>query len=1331
MLRKSMIVGGLLLAVLLVMLGSGVLLAQDATPTPRPLADPDAPDGERDPHAVQAPEACSVPTTATVRGKLVEFDQCFEKTFSHGGTSYRVHVFYTEVDDPDNLAQCSASENAAGRCEHALSNADDVNGNNINAVEMADEAEKALRFYLDRNLSMISGTTLTVLLAEDPRGGGINTPSTLYADDELVDNTDDLWKRLLAFHEGMHLVQDKYDSLVGWRTFYGEGIARAIEDRVDTALDADTGHLFIPEVNGLLSNSSGVRDADVSTISYSSVLWWTWLFDQYRNMADAEPTLGWQAVRDFYLELNTEANELDAVDDFIASRGGSFRDDFIDYTLSLYAYNRSPANARLTYADSQIRSSASGLSGHTVITGGPAFGTVSLALQPRSSRYIEFAPASQCNFISFTFDGNGSDYGFSVMTADGGVLQKRWTSYSDTWQRTVRSSDLDSVVGVVTAFDNSGTVDIGRGCVAPKLNIKNPTTAAFEMIGTADNPRNFIVRLDVDGEDGSGVAGLVASDFTVELQKAGGGPVLAATILNAVYVQDDYWLLVEPPTDADGAQTGQFYNLTARLGSQSDTENSAVLYVKRTQDVVVVLDRSGSMSVASGKIAAARNAAALLVNELADDDQGGYVAFDTTASLREALQPVGSGPGSHREALELAIAGEVPLSATSVGDGMITAAVEHDAHRNPANMCSFVLLSDGYENSAPMWADVRPDVVDNGCAIHSIALGPEANELLMQQIAAAVPGGSYDYADNNGSVPILAVPDNQSLNAAAAPAVGVLSWENNLSRIYDAKAVQIAGRQRFQTAQSLGSDNEPFQEYRFYVDETVDELVISVAWQNPTKGEQTFKLVDPGGNSVTPDWQRASENGTNEVLRVNKPAEGMWLLVVDNLYQEYFVSVTGASDYELYLFIGTPLEQLSQGAIVPLLATFVGPGKPVVGATVIATVRAPDGTLTDVMLHDDGSHGDAEPEDGVYGGYYTATAAADAEVPEKVIENEEPKQVGSYLVTAVGTFGELRREAQGSFAIETGRDDNQNRLPDIWEERYGVKDPEADDDNDRLTNYCEFQLGTVPTNPDTDGGGESDGSEAPNCQPTGQNPLDPSDDRVGPILGGNALPILKDKLPLILVTWSSPTHGRLDFINLYRRVTGGNGRALAQDWQLLAHGVSGNAYEDAQVTSGLVYEYLIEPFGTGEGGQPATGGALVTNAALASDDPYAPAGSILINDGAPATDSLRVTLTIAADDFFGGEDGGEAEPGPGTPTEELEMRISNSSDYSGAAWQPFAATVADWDLGSVAPGATAVVYIQFRDAAGNVSTSGFAHMDSIRYLPAGVGTLYLPVILRP
>lgn len=63
-------------------------------------------------------------------------------------------------------------------------------------------------------------------------------------------------------------------------------------------------------------------------------------------------------------------------------------------------------------------------------------------------------------------------------------------------------------------------------------------------------------------------------------------------------------------------------------------------------------------------------------------------------------------------------------------------------------------------------------------------------------------------------------------------------------------------------------------------------------------------------------------------------------------------------------------------------------------------------------------------------------------------------------------------------------------LADGWEAQYGVTNPASDDDTDLLTNLEEFLAGTIPTNPDTDGGGDNDGSEFSH----GRSPLAAGDD---------------------------------------------------------------------------------------------------------------------------------------------------------------------------------------------------------------------------------------------
>ncbi len=1291
-----------------------LLSAAGAAAQPRP-------EPGRGPDPARPEATCSVPKTQSIRGKDVTFDQCYDRAFSHGGTNYNIQTYYTETDSAVNLNRCDASD-YAGRCEHAIADVDNGDGDNIYAVAMADEAERAMRFYADRSLQFLPAgvTDLEVFIAEDPRAGGIPTSNSINVLDEWIDNNDVLQKRVLAFHEVQHLIQLNYDGAIGWASFYGEGIARAIEDRVETAQDADTGHLFIPEVNGILGSESN-RTADISTISYRSVLWWTWLMDQYRLGGESEPALGWSALRDFYLQLNTAPDQLSAVRSFISGKGSSFRKDFIDYTLALYALRYSPADPRLRFVDAEISnpSVTSALSGHTVVTGGPAFGTVSASMNPRSSRYWEFNPANQCQFIGFSFDGRGKSYGFSVMTVGGGALQKRWTSFSTTWARTVRTTGLDRVVGVVTAVDDSGTVDVKRGCVTPTISIKQPTTAAFEMVGTAASPRQFLVRVKVTGADGGSVAGLTAADFLVSLRKASGGADLPAAVASAAYVQDDYWLLVQAPDSAAGAEDGQFYNLTVALGGVTAAQNSSVLYVERTQDVVVVLDRSGSMA-ASSKIAAARNAANLLVNELAANDQGGFVAFDDLAALRRQLAPV---TPAQRSALTAAINAETPGGATSIGAGMQAAAAEHDVRKNPANACSFVLLSDGQENTAPLWAGVSAAVADNNCAIHTIALGPEANEVLMQQIAAAVPGGSYDYADVAGGVPLLA--------AAPEAAEDSVGWQNGLSRIYDQKAAQIGGRQRVQTFAQNGRDQEPVDTV-FFVDDATDQLVVAVAWQNPSSSHN-IQLFDPDGNPVPASARRPGGAGTNEVWTVDKPKSGDWRMRVTKLIQPYFVSPTLRSNYQLYLLIGTPVEGRSQGVRVPIVATLVGPGKPLTGATVQAKVRAPSGALSTLPLYDDGGHGDGEAGDGVYGNFYSATSAADlASDPAQTVDGEELAVVGSYLVTVTASKDRIRREAQGSFALSAGKDSDKDGLPDDWERANGLdpdngRDVVADPDRDRLSNGCEFQLGTDPRNSDTDGGGESDGSEAPNCQPL-RDPLNPADDRVGRLSGLLSRALLDRLLrSVIRLKLSAPERGALVGADIYRRVYDSSG-ALVQDWQLYADDHPGDEFEDAGVSAGNGYAYLVIPQIRDASGGLAEGPAEETGVLVASADPYAPTGSVLINGGAPATDSPLVTLTLTADDSGPDTDGDpDAPPAPGSPSSAIQMRLSNTPDFGAAQWQPFHPTVAGWNLGALRAGQRATVYVQFRDAAGNIGDTGMAQVDAIAFRP---NTLFLPITKR-
>ena len=86
--------------------------------------------------------------------------------------------------------------------------------------------------------------------------------------------------------------------------------------------------------------------------------------------------------------------------------------------------------------------------------------------------------------------------------------------------------------------------------------------------------------------------------------------------------------------------------------------------------------------------------------------------------------------------------------------------------------------------------------------------------------------------------------------------------------------------------------------------------------------------------------------------------------------------------------------------------------------------------------------------------------------------NNGTEQFNGYLDdvaiwTEVLPDGTILSLAEGASPIGASQEDNDgDGLPDSWEEKYGVDDPEADDDEDGLTNFEEYELRIKPDNSD-------------------------------------------------------------------------------------------------------------------------------------------------------------------------------------------------------------------------------------------------------------------------
>lgn len=102
-----------------------------------------------------------------------------------------------------------------------------------------------------------------------------------------------------------------------------------------------------------------------------------------------------------------------------------------------------------------------------------------------------------------------------------------------------------------------------------------------------------------------------------------------------------------------------------------------------------------------------------------------------------------------------------------------------------------------------------------------------------------------------------------------------------------------------------------------------------------------------------------------------------------------------------------------------------------------------------------------------------------------------PTEAGAHLVRLVaaaraGSKGSeiIVREETLAFGVRDDDDEDNDGLPDSWEglvgTTVGVADAALDPDGDGLSSLQEHRLGTLPLVADSDGGGETDGSEVAN-----------------------------------------------------------------------------------------------------------------------------------------------------------------------------------------------------------------------------------------------------------
>jgi hypothetical protein len=171
------------------------------------------------------------------------------------------------------------------------------------------------------------------------------------------------------------------------------------------------------------------------------------------------------------------------------------------------------------------------------------------------------------------------------------------------------------------------------------------------------------------------------------------------------------------------------------------------------------------------------------------------------------------------------------------------------------------------------------------------------------------------------------------------------------------------------------------------LDPTASFVMFSLSWIGNENDLDLF-LRSPNGTTIN---QSTAENNSNIEYNegrisnigyytdylINNPEHGNWIMNiaakdVSPRGRDYYVAVHLESNITISL--DTIKDVYNQNEPTNLIATLQSNNIPLVGALVTAEITRPNDVVDNLLLFDDGSHGDAQANDGNYSGIYTNTS---------------------------------------------------------------------------------------------------------------------------------------------------------------------------------------------------------------------------------------------------------------------------------------------------------------------------------------------------------------------
>lgn len=466
----------------------------------------------------------------------------------------------------------------------------------------------------------------------------------------------------------------------------------------------------------------------------------------------------------------------------------------------------------------------------------------------------------------------------------------------------------------------------------------------------------------------------------------------------AMHINDEHTLIIEDPMLANQYLQRAMAAL-AREGI-NPTEDA---------DIILVLDRSYSMndSTPSGtsKIEATRMAASLFV-DLLDTDAGHRVSIVRFGEVVEPYAPsleLEELTPSYVTKLKTAIAdteATMPIgNATSYGVGLSEALGQFTAVSTPKPRRFIHFFTDGKENKNPYASAVKDDLYAEGVEIHSTAFG------------------NFDIYGSGPTAILAELATNSGGTFAQLPDEPVQLQKRFAEVARDAMDLSTLLDPTF----TLTSRDKGFKT-EFYIDHGMTAVKVFAMWNKPLKALAVLELVAPDGTSmnVTGKGVRVSDAKGYQVWHLDLGAlseqgidvEGVWHVAgkaADGFkgLETARVDVMVLGDGEI-LFDAEAYTLPKRPNSVQLLARTFSRQKKISKIRVTAMWQPPVGSesrkVREIVLYDDGRHGDKAEDDGIFGAQFELKAQGNhafrlvAEGPEEMPFRREAMQ----YVTTLG-----------------------------------------------------------------------------------------------------------------------------------------------------------------------------------------------------------------------------------------------------------------------------------------------------------------------------------------